>query len=82
MIPQEAIPKAEFELRWRTAQGKMAELDLDVLLVHSHEADPSNVRYLADYWPLFETAGVVGHARRTGAKNSFKLVQPGNGLLS
>jgi Xaa-Pro aminopeptidase len=59
MIAQATIPKVEFERRWQTAQERMAELDLDVLLVHSHEADPSNVRYLADYWPLFETAGVA-----------------------
>lgn len=37
----------------------MAERGLDVLLVNSHEADFSNVRYLSDYWPVFESAGVL-----------------------
>jgi Xaa-Pro aminopeptidase len=59
MTQENGIPQAEFEQRWRTAQERMAEQDLDLLLVHSHEADPSNVRYLSDYWPLFETAGVA-----------------------
>lgn len=53
------IPKAEFQKRWATAQAKMAELDLDILIAHGDEADPSNVRYLSDYWPLFETGGVA-----------------------
>jgi Xaa-Pro aminopeptidase len=59
MTQETGIPQAEFEQRWRTAQERMAEQDLDVLIVHSHEADPSNVRYLSDYWPLFETGGVA-----------------------
>ena len=54
-----SIPKSEFQKRWATAQAKMAEMDLDVLIAHGDEADPSNVRYLSDYWPLFETGGVA-----------------------
>ncbi|MEA3400081.1 MAG: Xaa-Pro peptidase family protein [Armatimonadota bacterium] len=53
------IPDAEFEQRWQTLQEKMAENDLDVVIAHGHEADPANVRYLSDYWPLFETGGVA-----------------------
>ena len=53
------IPQSEFEKRWATAQAKMAKMDLDVLIAHGDEADPSNVRYLSDYWPLFETGGVA-----------------------
>jgi Xaa-Pro aminopeptidase len=59
MEPEGAIPQAEFEQRWSTVQEKMADRDLDVLVVHSHEADPGNVRYLSNYWPLFETGGVA-----------------------
>ncbi|MFO7946323.1 MAG: Xaa-Pro peptidase family protein [Armatimonadota bacterium] len=54
-----SIPQAEFEQRWRTLQAKMEEEDLDVLIAHGHEADPANVRYLSNYWPLFETGGVA-----------------------
>jgi hypothetical protein len=32
---------------------------LDAIVVHSNEADPGNVRYSSDYWPVFESAGVV-----------------------
>ena len=54
-----SIPKSEFQKRWATLQQKMAENDLDVLIAHGDEADPSMVRYLSDYWPLFETGGVA-----------------------
>jgi len=54
-----SIPQSEFEKRWATLQQKMAEADLDILIAHGDEADPSNVRYLSDYWPLFETGGVA-----------------------
>ncbi|MBZ0302750.1 MAG: M24 family metallopeptidase [Anaerolineae bacterium] len=37
----------------------MAETDLDLLLVNSNEADFANVRYFSNYWPVFETAGVL-----------------------
>lgn len=53
------IPQSEYQARWAAAQAKMAEMDLDVLIAHGDEADPSNVRYLSDYWPLFETGGVA-----------------------
>lgn len=59
MASRPSIPKSEFAARWATLQAKMAEADLDVLIAHGHEADPANVRYLSDYWPLFETAGVA-----------------------
>lgn len=59
MASRPSIPKAEFAARWATLQAKMAEADLDVLIAHGHEADPANVRYLSDYWPLFETGGVA-----------------------
>ena len=57
MVP--SIPKSEFQQRWKTLQQKMAQADLDVLIAHGDEADPSMVRYLSDYWPLFETGGVA-----------------------
>ena len=53
------IPDSEFRHRWETLQGKMEEHDLDIVIAHGHEADPANVRYLSDYWPLFETGGVA-----------------------
>lgn len=59
MARRPSIPKSEFVARWATLQQKMAEADLDIVIAHGHEADPANVRYLSDYWPLFETGGVA-----------------------
>lgn len=53
------ITDAEFEKRVRNVQNKMKRDKLDLLIAHSHEADFANVRYLSDYWPIFESAGVA-----------------------
>lgn len=59
MASKPSIPKSEFARRWAALQAKMAEHDLDLVITHGDEADPANVRYLSDYWPLFETGGVA-----------------------
>jgi Xaa-Pro aminopeptidase len=53
------IEDAEFERRWKEVQKGVKEKGLDLLIVHSNEADFANVRYLSDYWPIFECAGVI-----------------------
>ncbi len=53
------IPASEFKERQRRAQRRVAEAGLDAAIVHSSEADFANVRYLSDYWPAFESAGVI-----------------------
>ncbi|HOJ39749.1 MAG TPA: aminopeptidase P family N-terminal domain-containing protein, partial [bacterium] len=53
------LPDSEFRRRWEKVQEKVRSENLDLLLVHSNEADFANVRYLSDYWPIFESAGVV-----------------------
>ena len=53
------IPKEEFKQRHAVAQQKVRERGLDAMLVHSNEGDFANVRYLSEYWPLFESAGVL-----------------------
>lgn len=58
----EALPTiddAEFADRARRLQALVAEQALDLLLVNSSESDFAPVRYLSDYWPVFEFAGVV-----------------------
>lgn len=54
-----SIPAEEYKNRMATAQQLLRETDLDVLLVNSNEADFANVRYLSNYWPIFEISGVV-----------------------
>ncbi len=53
------IPLNEFKDRHKAVQCKVNERGLDALLIHSNEADFANVRYLSDYWPIFESTGVL-----------------------
>ena len=59
------VPKTEYEERIKRFQRNIREAGLDAVLVHSNEADFANVRYLSEYWPTFESAGVFVPA--TGA---------------
>ena len=58
-MPRVEIPDQEFADRIRRVQKALQEQGIDVLVAHSDEADLANVRYLTDYWPIFETAGVI-----------------------
>jgi len=53
------IPTAEFHERWKKVQEGVKAKGLDCLIAHSNEADYANVRYLTNYWPIFESAGVI-----------------------
>lgn len=53
------IPKSEFQDRIKRVQKEVAARGLDALLTFGSEAEPQFVRYLSDYWPAFETAGVL-----------------------
>ena len=53
------IPKSEFQDRASRVQTELAKQELDALLTFGNEAEPAFVRYLCDYWPAFETAGVL-----------------------
>lgn len=53
------IPDSEFAARIERAQKLVKEAGLDAMLVNADEADFAHVRYFADYWTLFERAGVL-----------------------
>lgn len=53
------IPDSEFRERIKKMQEKMAQHGYDMILAYGNEAEPQYVRYLSDYWPSFETAGVL-----------------------
>ena len=57
------ITDAEFKSRMKRFQKNIGAAGLDAALVHSNESDFANVRYLSEYWPTFETAGVFVPAR-------------------
>jgi len=52
------IPKQEFYDRISKFQANIRAAGLDACLVHATESDMANVRYLSEFWPVFETAGV------------------------
>ena len=60
-----AIPDSEYRKRIKQFQKNIAAAGLDAALVHSNEADFANVRYLSEYWPTFESAGVFVPAKGT-----------------
>ncbi len=53
------ISQAEYIHRIITIQNLMKEHEVDILLAFANEAEPQFVRYLSNYWPSFETAGVL-----------------------
>ena len=53
------IPDSDFHRRVAKLQEHMAQADLDVLVTYSSESEPASSRYLADFWPFFDFAGVA-----------------------
>ena len=49
----------EFKDRVKKTQPLIADEGFDAVLVFSTESEPAGVRYFSDYWPSFETAGVL-----------------------
>lgn len=50
------INKSEFEVRIQRIQGKMVENGLDAMLVYGDEYRKENLRYVSNFWPIFERA--------------------------
>jgi Xaa-Pro aminopeptidase len=53
------IPDSDFERRVARLQTEMERANLDVLVTYSSETEAASSRYLADFWPFFDFAGVV-----------------------
>lgn len=53
------IPATEFRHRAENLQRLMAEHGVDAILAFGNEAEPQFARYLCDYWPSFESCGVL-----------------------
>jgi len=70
------IPSAEYMERIARFQKRIKAAGLDACLVHGTESDFANVRYLTEYWPTFEQAGVfvpaVGDAVLLIGPESYK----------
>ena len=53
------IPDYEFKDRVKKVQAAMKAEGYDLILAYGNEAEPQFVRYFSNYWPSFETAGVL-----------------------
>ena len=53
------IPDDEYKQRVEKVQQAMAAEGYDLILCYGNEAEPQFVRYFSNYWPSFETAGVL-----------------------
>ena len=87
----ERISDSEFKERILRVKSIMRRKELDLLIVYSNQVDPGNVRYLADYWPIFEQTFVVlplegepillagaecsSYARKTSRISDVRLIQ-------
>jgi Xaa-Pro aminopeptidase len=53
------IPDSDFARRIARVQEQLARANLDALVTYSSESESASSRYLADFWPFFDFAGVV-----------------------
>ena len=59
MLNIPSIPNEEFKERAKKVQAAMKKEGYDLILCYGNEAEPQFVRYFSNYWPSFETAGVL-----------------------
>ena len=74
------IPDSDFEDRVKRLQVELACADLDVLITYSSESEAASSRYLADFWPFFDFAGVIvpregAPALVTGGPESYEFAK-------
>ena len=53
------IPRSEYDQRVKNVQAEMARKDLDVYILHACGCESANVRYLTNFWAVFDFVGVV-----------------------
>ena len=76
----EKLPKSEFIRRIRRVQEELKKRDLDALVTYSSETESASSRYLTDFWPFFDFAGVVIPAEGdaaliTGGPESYEFAK-------
>ena len=59
MLNIPSIPDYEYKERVKKVQQAMKKEGYDLILTYGNEAEPQYVRYFSNYWPSFETAGVL-----------------------
>lgn len=53
------IPKSEFEQRIEKIKDSMRKDSVDVVFVYGDEYRKENLRYVSNYWPIFERGGLL-----------------------
>jgi len=53
------IPKAEFEVRLERVRREMHARQLDVCFIYGDEYRREYLRYVSNYWPIFERGGLI-----------------------
>lgn len=74
------IPDSDYLDRIRRLQAELEIADIDVLVTYSSESESASSRYLADFWPFFDFAGIVvprlgEPALVTGGPESFEFAK-------
>lgn len=59
ILKRAMIPKQEFEFRISKIRLKMKEDKLDAMLVYGDEYRKENLRYVSNYWPIFERGALL-----------------------
>ena len=54
-----SIQRSEYDERIKRVQEAMQQKDIDIYIVHGCECEGANVRYLTDFWAVFDFAGVI-----------------------
>ena len=54
-----SIQRSEYDERVKRVQEAMQQKDIDIYIVHGCECEGANVRYLTDFWAVFDFAGVI-----------------------
>ena len=53
------LKREEYDLRIRRVQEKMREKGIDLLVAHACECESATVRYLTNFWAVFDFVGVL-----------------------
>ena len=53
------LPKSEFQDRIKKIRNKMVEENTDIFLIYGDEYRRENLRYVSNYWPIFERGMLV-----------------------
>ncbi len=53
------IPKCEFEQRLSNLRAEMKARGIDAMFVYGDEYRKENLRYVSNYWPIFERGGML-----------------------